>query len=74
MRKRAGVRNVTPCLVRHTFTTWEPEANIETTALAQTMGHTTTRTLERYVTHTHARHVKAVEVVAELPDGGDQCG
>lgn len=29
------------------------------------MGHTTTRTLERYVSNTHAHHLKAVNAIAD---------
>ena len=62
---RAGLRRVTPYLLRHTFATWESEAGVESTALSQMMGHTTTRTLERYVSNTHAHHKKAVELIAD---------
>lgn len=62
---RVGMRNVTPYLIRHTFATWESEAGVESTALSQMMGHTTTRTLERYVSNTHEHHKKAVELIAD---------
>ena len=66
---RLGLRNMTPYLLRHTFATWESEAGVETTALSQMMGHTTTRTLERYVSNTHEHHKKAVEAIAQRVRG-----
>jgi len=61
---RVGVRKINPYILRHTFATWESEGGIESTALSQMMGHTTTRMLDRYVSNTHEHHMKAVELIA----------
>ncbi len=61
---RAGVRKINPYTLRHTFATWESEAGVESTALSQMMGHTTTRMLDRYVSNTYEHHKKAVELIA----------
>jgi integrase len=59
----------TPYALRHTFASMESEAGIETTGLARLMGHTTTRTLERYVVNTLEHHRKAVTALQERLNG-----
>jgi len=58
--RRAGIRDITPYLLRHTFATMQSDGGIETTSLARLMGHTTNRTVERYVHNTFEHHQKAV--------------
>jgi integrase len=62
--RRAKTSRVhTPYALRHTFASMESDSGIETTSLARLMGHTTTRTLERYVSNTFEHHLKAVEAM-----------
>jgi integrase len=58
--RRAGIRDITPYLLRHTFASMQSDSRIETTSLARLMGHTTNRTVERYVHNTFEHHKKAV--------------
>lgn len=59
--RRAGIRDITPYLLRHTFASMQSDSRIETTSLARLMGHTTNRTVERYVHNTFEHHKRAVE-------------
>jgi len=43
----------------------ESDAGVETTGLARLMGHSTTRTLERYVVNTAEHHLKGVTAVQD---------
>ena len=43
----------------------ESDAGVETTSLSRLMGHTTTRTLERYVSNTFAHHRQAVTALQD---------
>jgi len=61
--RRAKVNEITPYALRHTFASIESDAGVETTALARLMGHSQTRTLERYVTNSFEAQRKAVEKV-----------
>ena len=45
------------------FASMESDAGTETTGLARLMGHSTTRTLERYVVNTFEAHQEAVEAL-----------
>jgi integrase len=54
-----------PYSLRHTFASMESDSGIETTSLARLMGHTTTRTLERYVSNTFEHRVKAFEAMQD---------
>jgi integrase len=56
-------KTLTPYSLRHTFASLESDAGIESTALAGLMGHSTTRTLDRYVSNTYEHHRKAVGAV-----------
>jgi integrase len=58
-------RTYSPYSLRHTFASMESDAGVETTSLARLMGHTTSRTLERYVSNTFAHHKNAVEMLGE---------
>ena len=51
--------------LRHTFASMESDAGVETTGLARLMGHSTTRTLERYVVNTAEHHLKGVTAVQD---------
>ena len=64
--KRAKTSRIyTPYALRHTFASMESDAGTETTGLARLMGHSTTRTLERYVVNTHEHHMKSVTAVQD---------
>ena len=64
-RKAKTSRAFTPYALRHTFASMESDAGVETTSLARLMGHTTTRTLERYVSNTFESHRKAVTALQD---------
>lgn len=78
-RRAKTSRVITPYALRHTFASMESDAGTETTGLARLMGHSTTRTLERYVVNTQEHHRKAVtalqdriRLVAPQPVDGDK--
>jgi len=54
--------------LRHTFASVESEAGVETTGLSKMMGHSTTRTLERYVTNTHQHYFECVQAADKYLD------
>jgi len=59
-------RIYSPYALRHTFASIESDSGqIETMALARLMGHSTTRTLNRYVSNTLDAHLKAVNLVED---------
>ncbi|MEI6563889.1 MAG: hypothetical protein WCO42_06240 [bacterium] len=62
--------------LRHTFASMASESHAETTGLAMLMGHSTTRTLMRYVRNTFSHHLKTVTDVGRrvelLGNGGGQ--
>jgi site-specific recombinase XerD len=62
-RRAKTSRNFTPYSLRHTFASMESDAGVETTSLSRMMGHSTTRTLERYVVNNFESHQKAVEAL-----------
>jgi integrase len=62
-RRAKTSRNFTPYALRHTFASMESDAGVETTSLSRMMGHSTTRTLERYVVNNFESHQKAVEAL-----------
>ena len=49
--------------LRRTFACLQSDAGIETTSLSRLMGHSTTRSVERYVSNTFAHHKQAVAAV-----------
>lgn len=57
---RAGVPAITPYALRHTFASLESDAHIESTALARLMGHSTVRTLARYISNSTEHDLQAV--------------
>ena len=59
--RRAGIPDITPYALRHTFASLESDAHIESTALARLMGHSTVRTLARYVSNSHEHDLEAVQ-------------
>jgi integrase len=64
--KKADTSRIhTPYSLRHTFASMESDAGVETTALAGLMGHSTVRTLGRYVNNTYEHHRKAVQMVED---------
>lgn len=64
---KAGTSRIySPYALRHTFASMESDSGqIETMALARLMGHSTTRTLNRYVSNTLESHLKAVNLVGD---------
>jgi site-specific recombinase XerD len=64
---KAGTSRIySPYAMRHTFASMESDSGqIETMALARLMGHSTTRTLNRYVSNTLASHLKAVNLIGD---------
>jgi integrase len=64
--KKAGTSRIySPYSLRHTFASMESDGGVETTALAGLMGHSTVRTLGRYVSNTFEHHRKAVQMVED---------
>lgn len=63
--RKAGIGDVTPYALRHTFASMESDAGVETTSLASLMGHSEIRTLKRYVTNNYESHLNAVQKVEE---------
>jgi integrase len=61
--RKLKLPDISPYCFRHTFASMESEQGTETTGLAQLMGHSTTRTLMRYVSNTHDHHLKSVQLV-----------
>ena len=64
---KAGTSRIySPYSLRHTFASMESDSGlVETMSLARLMGHSTTRTLNRYVSNTLDSHVKAVNLVGD---------
>ncbi len=58
--KRAGIRERSPYSLRHTFGSLQAEANINQTSISQVMGHTTGRTVARYIANNAEHHKKGV--------------
>jgi uncharacterized membrane protein len=65
MCRRAGTKLYCPYSLRHTFASMQSDSGVETTCLMRLMGHTTTRTVERYVSNTWSHHREAVGAVGE---------
>lgn len=59
--QRLEIPKIKPYDLRHTFASLQSDDGTETTALAQLMGHSSTRTLMRYVKNSHEHHKKAME-------------
>lgn len=66
--QRAGIPNITPYALRHTFASMESDARVETTALARLMGHSTVRTLARYVSNSSDHDLRAVQAAEATLD------
>ena len=65
-KKAKTSRIYSPYSLRHTFASIESDTGqIETMALARLMGHSTVRTLNRYVSNTLEAHLKAVNLVGD---------
>jgi integrase len=63
--KRAGVPIRPPYALRHTFATGMAENRTNPTILGHLMGHTTTRTTQRYIANNSEYHRQMVEELAE---------
>jgi integrase len=61
LAKLCGVENVIPYGLRHTFASLQAVGGTETNSLAQLMGHSSTRTLQRYVSNTAKEHKEAMD-------------
>ena len=62
LTKACGIsRKIIPYGLRHTFASLQAVGGTETTSLAQLMGHSTTRTLQRYVSNTNKQHKEAMD-------------
>jgi site-specific recombinase XerD len=77
LQKKCGLKgSIIPYGLRHTFASLQAVGGTETTSLAQLMGHSTTRTLQRYVSNTAKEHLEAMEKnekrVLALLSAGDQ--
>lgn len=60
-------RVYSPYALRHTFASIQSDSGqVETMALARLMGHSTTRTLNRYVSNSLESHLKAVNLVENV--------
>lgn len=66
---KIGIRSITPYAFRHTFASIESDSGTETNNLARLMGHTTTRTLRRYVSNSFDAQKKAVDKVGVFMQG-----
>ena len=58
---RLGIPMVKPYALRHAFATMQSDSGMESTSLARLMGHTTTRTLSRYIHNNLPSHKEAME-------------
>jgi integrase len=61
LAKLCGVEKVIPYGLRHTFASLQAVGGTETNSLAQLMGHSSTRTLQRYVSNTAKEHKEAMD-------------
>jgi len=58
---RLSIPKIKPYDLRHTFASMLSDGGTETTALAKLMGHSSTRTLMRYVKNSHEHYKKAID-------------
>jgi len=66
--RRAEVPDITPYALRHTFASLESDAHVESTALARLMGHSTVRTLARYISNSSEHDLQAVQAAETALD------
>lgn len=62
--QRVKVPQYSPYELRHTFASIAADRDSESTALANLMGHSTTRTLKRYVHNTTEAHYRTISAVS----------
>ena len=72
--QKLGIKVFSPYALRHTFASMESDGNIETTSLSHLMGHSSTRTVQRYISNTYAHHQVAVDTLAERVESIIQSG
>jgi integrase len=61
LAKSCGLKGFVPYSLRHTFASLQAAGGTETTSLAQLMGHSSVRTLQRYVVNTAKEHKEAMD-------------
>lgn len=61
LAKTCGLKNIVPYSLRHTFASLQAVGGTETTSLAQLMGHSSVRTLQRYIANTAKEHKEAMD-------------
>jgi integrase len=61
LSKSSGTTKVIPYGLRHTFASLQAVGGTESNSLAQLMGHSSTRTLQRYVSNTAKEHKEAMD-------------
>lgn len=67
--QKLGIKVFAPYALRHTFCSMKSEDGMETTSLAQLMGHSSTRTVQRYISNTFAHFQSAVDTLATRLEG-----
>jgi integrase len=72
--QRLGIKVFSPYALRHTFASMQSDGNIETTSLSRLMGHSSTRTVQRYISNTFTHYQDAVNTLAEHVEGIIQSG
>lgn len=58
--KKAGIPEITPYALRHTFASIESDSQVETVALSRLMGHSSIKTLTRYISNSSDHDFAAV--------------
>ena len=66
--RKAKIQDITPYALRHTFASVQSDSRIESTALARLMGHSSVRTLARYISNSSQHDFEAVQVAASALD------
>ncbi len=72
--QKLNIKVFAPYALRHTFCSMKSEDGMETTSLAQLMGHSSTRTVQRYISNTFAHYQGAVDTLATRLEGIVQAG
>ncbi len=67
--QKLNIKVFAPYALRHTFCSMKSEDGMETTSLAQLMGHSSTRTVQRYISNTFAHFQSAVDTLATRLEG-----
>ena len=66
--RKAKISDITPYALRHTFASMQSDSRIESTALARLMGHSSVRTLARYISSSSQLDFEAVQAAATALD------